>query len=119
MVTTIALPFFKNGQMIASLIVKACVGTNPCNVVYMPGINTLPLETARNRGLDGVLKKHPNIKIVARQEGKYDLGTARSVMQNILTAQPGHQRRRVGLRRHDGRHRAGDQGGGHQEQARR
>ncbi len=87
MVTTIALPFFQNGQMIASMIVKACLGTNPCNVVYMPGLNTLPLETARNRGLDGVLKKHSNIKIVARQEGKYDLGTARSVMQNILTAQ--------------------------------
>lgn len=86
MVTTIALPFFRNGQMIASLIVKACAGRNPCNVVYMPGINTLPLETARNRGLDGVLKSHKNIKIVARQEGKYDLGTARSVMQNILTA---------------------------------
>jgi ribose transport system substrate-binding protein len=86
MVTTIALPFFKNGQMIAGLIVKACAGKNPCNVVYMPGINTLPLETARNRGLDGVLKQHSNIKIVARQEGKYDLGTARSVMQNILTA---------------------------------
>jgi ribose transport system substrate-binding protein len=87
MVTTIALPYFQNGQMIASLIVKACLGTNPCNVVYMPGLNTLPLETARNRGLDGVLKKYPNVKIVARQEGKYDLGTARSVMQNILTAQ--------------------------------
>jgi ribose transport system substrate-binding protein len=89
MVTTIALPFFKNGQMIANLIVKACAAKNPCNVVYMPGINTLPLETARNRGLDGVLKAHPNIKIVARQEGKYDLGTARSVMQNILTANQG------------------------------
>jgi ribose transport system substrate-binding protein len=86
MVTTIALPYFKNGQMIASLIVKACAGKNPCNVVYMPGINTLPLETARNRGLDGVLKAHSNVKVVARQEGKYDLGTARSVMQNILTA---------------------------------
>lgn len=86
MVTTIALPYFQNGQMIAKLIVQACAGKNPCNVVYMPGLNTLPLETARNRGLDGVLKQHPNVKIVARQEGKYDLGTARSVMQNILTA---------------------------------
>jgi ribose transport system substrate-binding protein len=86
MVTTIALPYFQNGQMIAKLIVQACAGKSPCNVVYMPGLNTLPLETARNRGLDGVLKQHPNVKIVARQEGKYDLGTARSVMQNILTA---------------------------------
>jgi ribose transport system substrate-binding protein len=36
MTTTIALPFFKNGQMIAGLIVKACGNKNPCNVVYMP-----------------------------------------------------------------------------------
>jgi ribose transport system substrate-binding protein len=86
MVTTVALPFYENGQMIAGLIVKACAGKNPCNVVYMPGINTLPLEVARNRGIDSVLKNHPNVKIIARQEGKYDLGTARSVMQNILTA---------------------------------
>src|SRR5262249_3805620 len=77
MTTTVALPFFQNGQMIAGLIVKACANKNPCNVVYMPGINSLPLEVARNRGLDGVLKQHPSIKIIARQEGKYDLGTAR------------------------------------------
>src|SRR6185437_8570192 len=86
MVTSVGFPFNESGQMIAQLIVQACGSKNPCNVAYMPGLLTLPLEKARNTGLDGVLKKHPNIKVVAQQEGKYDTGTARSVMQNILTA---------------------------------
>lgn len=88
MVTSVGFPFNESGQMIAQLIVMACGSKNPCNVAYMPGLLTLPLEKARNTGLYGVLKKHPNIKVVAQQEGKYDTGTARSVMQNILTANP-------------------------------
>jgi ribose transport system substrate-binding protein len=88
MVTSVGFPFNESGKMIAQLIVLACGSKNPCNVAYMPGLLTLPLEKARNTGLYAVLKKHKNIKVVAQQEGKYDTGTARSVMQNILTANP-------------------------------
>jgi len=88
MTTTIALPYYENGKDLAKLIIQACAKKNPCRVIYMPGDNTLPLETARTKGLNSVLSKHPSIKIVADQQGGYDLGTARSVMQNELTANP-------------------------------
>lgn len=88
MVTTIGFSYQQSGRDIATLIVKACASKNPCNVVYMPGLLTLPLETARLQGLNAVIKQHKNIKIVGEQEGKYDTGTARSVMQNELTANP-------------------------------
>ena len=88
MVTSVGFPFDESGRMIAQLIVLACGSKKPCNVAYMPGLLTLPLEKARLDGLNAVLKKHPNVKVVAQQEGKYDTGTARSVMQNILTANP-------------------------------
>ena len=86
MVTNIAFPFDESGEMIATLIVKACEDKDPCRVAYMPGLQTLPLEKARTDGLEKVLAEHPNIEVVAQQEGKYDTGTARSVMENILTS---------------------------------
>jgi ribose transport system substrate-binding protein len=86
MTTNIGFPFADNGAMLGELVVKACADRDPCNLVYMPGLYTLPGDKARLQGLKGVLAKHPNIKVVAQQEGKYDTGTARSVMQNILTA---------------------------------
>jgi ribose transport system substrate-binding protein len=86
MVTNIAFPFDDSGENIAQLIVKACADKDPCRVVYMPGLLSLPLEKARLDGLKSVLDEHPSIKVVAQQEGKYDTGTARSVMENILTS---------------------------------
>jgi ribose transport system substrate-binding protein len=42
----------------------------------------------REKGLDKVLAKHPNIKIVARQAGFYDRAKTLPVAENILQANP-------------------------------
>jgi ribose transport system substrate-binding protein len=84
MVTTVGFAYKDNGKMIGELAVEACGDKNPCNVVYMPGLLSLPLDTARLDGFKEALATNPNIKIVAQQEGEYVTGKARSVMENIL-----------------------------------
>ncbi|MFY9134773.1 MAG: substrate-binding domain-containing protein, partial [Bacillota bacterium] len=42
----------------------------------------------RGKGFNEVMKKYPNIKIVARQEAGFDRAKGMTVMENILQAQP-------------------------------
>ena len=66
----------------------ACAKLNPCNVVYEPGDNTLPAEVVRTGAFNAYLKKHPNIKVLAEQQGQYLAGPGRAAMQNMLEAHP-------------------------------
>ena len=42
----------------------------------------------RTNAINAYLKKFPNIKVVAEQEGKYLANTGRTAMQNMLQAHP-------------------------------
>jgi len=87
-VTSAGFLFDESGRNIAQLIVEACDDRDPCNAVYIPGDMTLPLEKARLDGFNEVIEEAGNIEIVAMQDGKYDTATSRSVMENILSANP-------------------------------
>lgn len=58
------------------------------NVVVMEGIPGAASSEDRKKGSAEVWPKHPGIKIVAQQSGKYDRAVALGVMENILQAQP-------------------------------
>lgn len=87
-VTTVGYQFAENGTDIARAIVAACGSLNPCKVAYEPGLLSFSTEKFRTDGITAYLKKHPNVKIVAQQEGKYLANTGRSAMENILQAHP-------------------------------
>lgn len=87
-VTTVGYQFAENGADIAKAIVAACGSLNPCKVAYEPGLLSFSTEKFRTNGITAYLKKHPSIKIVAQQEGKYLANTGRTAMQNILQAHP-------------------------------
>ena len=70
-VAQIGISFFANGQGLGLLTVKACKGVDPCKVVWLPGLPSLPLEKARTDGLYSVIKPHKNIQVVAVQAGGY------------------------------------------------
>jgi len=80
--------FDVNGRYIADETAKACASKNPCNVFYMPGVSSAPYEEARTAGWTAELKKYPNIKVVATQDGQYAEATALTVTQNVLQAHP-------------------------------
>lgn len=82
------IPFFENGRQLGELTVQACEGKDPCKVVWLPGLPSLPLEVARTEGLRSVLDEHSNVKVVSTQGGGYLAAPALEAVQNILQANP-------------------------------
>ncbi|HVV57345.1 MAG TPA: sugar ABC transporter substrate-binding protein [Gaiellaceae bacterium] len=80
--------FFRNGQLLGKLVEQGCKGISSCEVFWMPGLPTLPLEQARTAGLKSVISKDKNIKIVATQAGGYLAAPALTATQNVLQAHP-------------------------------
>src|SRR5256712_7041407 len=65
----VGLGFYPNGQLLGKLVVQGCAGIDPCKVLWLPGLPTLPLEKARTDGLYSTLKPHSNIKVAAIAAG--------------------------------------------------
>lgn len=84
----VGLGFFPNGQLLGKLVVQGCQGVNPCKVLWLPGLPTLPLEKARQDGLYSIIKPHSNIKVVAIAAGGYLAAPALTATQNVLSAHP-------------------------------
>ena len=82
------LGFFPNGQLLGKLVVQGCAGVDPCKVLWLPGLPTLPLEKARQDGLYSILRPHKNIKVVAVAAGGYLAAPALKATQDILSAHP-------------------------------
>jgi ribose transport system substrate-binding protein len=86
--TFVGYSMTENGSDIAEAVVEACAKLDPCNVVYEPGDNTLPAEVVRTGAFNAYLKSHPNVKVLAEQQGQYLAGPGRTAMQNMLEAHP-------------------------------
>lgn len=86
--STVGHNFLQGGQDLAELTAQACGDTNPCNVAFMSGDSSLPLDVARTKGFKDKLATYSNIKLVAQQDAGYDTGKGRTVTQNILQAHP-------------------------------
>ena len=82
------LGFYPNGQLLGQGVVKACANINPCKVLWLPGLPTLPLEVARQDGLYSVIKPHKNIQVVAVAAGGYLAAPALTATTNVLRAHP-------------------------------
>jgi ribose transport system substrate-binding protein len=85
---TVSSSITDNGGYIGQLIIEACADKNPCEVAYVPGQATLPLETVRLEGMKAKLEGHDDIKLVAMQDGGYLRDSGLKVAQNLLQAHP-------------------------------
>jgi ribose transport system substrate-binding protein len=82
------LGFYPNGQLLGKLVVQGCAGIDPCKVLWLPGLPTLPLEKARQDGLYSIIKPHKNIKVVSVAAGGYLAAPALKATQDVLAAHP-------------------------------
>jgi ribose transport system substrate-binding protein len=82
------LGFYPNGQQLGQLVAQGCQGVNPCKVLWLPGLPTLPLEKARQDGLNSVISTNKNIQVVAVASGGYLAAPALTATQNVLRAHP-------------------------------
>ena len=85
---SVVVPIDQTGTDAGKLITAACQGISPCQVAYLPGDNSLPLEIDRTKHVMAVVKQHPNIKIVAQVQSGYASNTGETAGQDVLTAHP-------------------------------
>ncbi len=77
-----------NGKMLGKLGVEACGSLNPCNVAYLQGDPSLPLDNARTQAVIKELKTDSNVHVVGSYVGGYTQSQGMSVGQDLLQAHP-------------------------------
>lgn len=80
----------RNGERLGRLGVGACetVKDKPCQVAYLEGLKTLPLDNARTKSVVKTLESAPDVKVVEQLEGGYTRDSGRKAMQDLLQAHP-------------------------------
>jgi len=78
-----------NGKVLAELAVKACGDVKPCNVAYLEGLKSLPLDNARTKSIMETLAAgDPNAKVVADVEGGYTPDQGKKAAQDAIQKNP-------------------------------
>ena len=75
-----------NGTELGALGIQACKGLNPCNVAYLEGFKSLPLDNARTAAVKKELATASNVKLVADVEGGYTQASGLKAAQDVLQA---------------------------------
>ncbi len=75
-----------NGTELGALGIQACKGLNPCNVAYLEGFKSLPLDNARTAAVKKQLATAKNVKLVADVEGGYTQASGLKAAQDVLQA---------------------------------
>jgi ribose transport system substrate-binding protein len=87
--TVVDLPGYRAASEVKQLLVLACKDLDPCKVGWIAGLATIDFERSIKYDLGGVTKDHPNIKLVAYQDGGgYLADPAFKIAQNMLQAHP-------------------------------
>lgn len=78
------------GELAAKEIVKACApGKGPSTkIAIIQGALTAATSIYQIKGIDDVLAKHPEIKVVSNQAADWDASKARAVAQTVLQQNP-------------------------------
>ncbi|MGO9582728.1 MAG: sugar ABC transporter substrate-binding protein [Acidimicrobiales bacterium] len=77
-----------SGTDLAKLALGACGSLKPCNVVYLQGDPTLPLDVARTKAMLTELKTDPNVDMLEDPTGGYLQSTGETVTEDVLSAHP-------------------------------
>ncbi|WP_426225780.1 sugar ABC transporter substrate-binding protein [Pseudarthrobacter sp. DSP2-3-2b1] len=72
------------GKMQGELVVEACKGIDPCQVVLQEGTLGATPQIQRTEGLMAGIKSAPNVKIIDKQSNDFDPTKAVEVTQTLL-----------------------------------
>jgi ABC-type sugar transport system ATPase subunit/ABC-type sugar transport system substrate-binding protein len=75
-----------NGTDLGKLAIKACGTMNPCNVVYLQGDPSLPLDVARTKAVVAKLSTDKSIHLLGKPVGGYTHAMGHKVAQTVLAA---------------------------------
>ncbi|WP_343038084.1 sugar ABC transporter substrate-binding protein [Arthrobacter wenxiniae] len=79
-----------NGKALGEMAKQACgtVAGDTCQVAYLEGFKSLPLDNARTDAVKAELATDPRIKLVASVEGGYTADQGRKAFQDVSQANP-------------------------------
>jgi ribose transport system substrate-binding protein len=77
-----------NGQVLGQMAIAACGSLSPCNVAFLVGNPTSPLDVARTNEAYKVLHADKKVDLVATPTAGYTQSTGTSVTQTLLAAHP-------------------------------
>ncbi|HEX3804704.1 MAG TPA: sugar ABC transporter substrate-binding protein [Solirubrobacteraceae bacterium] len=77
-----------NGTNLGKLAISACKGKSTCNVVYLQGAPTLPLDVARTKAVLAELKTDSHVNLLEDPTGGYLASTGETVTEDVLSAHP-------------------------------
>jgi ribose transport system substrate-binding protein len=77
-----------NGKSLGQLGTQACGSAKPCNVVFLQGDPSLPLDVARTAEALATLKADPAVHVLADPVGGYTQAEGQSVCQDVSTRYP-------------------------------
>jgi ABC-type sugar transport system substrate-binding protein len=88
-VSQLAVSIPEQMTILAEVVSKACEGTDPCEVVYVPGTLVDPRTSARIEDLEKELKKYPEVVLKStEQAGEDNVAKAQDAVGNLLAAYP-------------------------------
>ncbi len=83
---TVAVDFQEIGRIHAQWLADTLGGKG--NIIINRGVSGFPGDTNMEAGMIGVLKKYPDIKVVAEVYGKWDNAVSQQELTKALTANP-------------------------------
>lgn len=78
----------KLGEITAQLVVKACEGKDPCNLIIEQGTLGSTPEIARTKAVQAAVAAHPNIKLLDMQPNNFDPGVATTLTESLIAKYP-------------------------------
>lgn len=77
-----------NGTDLGKMAIGACGTLSSCNVVYLQGDPTLPLDVARTKAVLAELATDPKVHLLEDPTGGYLQSTGETVTEDVLSAHP-------------------------------
>ena len=98
------------GETDAEAVVAACNGKSN-KIAIVQGALSAAASAYTLKGVENVLAKHPEVKVVSSQAADWDAAKAKAITQTVLQQNPDLVRHRRLLGRHGRRHGGGGEGG--------
>lgn len=79
---------YEIGKNLGQLMIKACAGKNPCNVIMQQGTIGSSPQIERDRGAFEVLNADPSIKVIDKQSNDFQQAKAITLTDQLLLKYP-------------------------------